>query len=141
MNIRVLLEKNAKSLMTSEKHIPFSEDWGSTFPDHGGVYVIWKGDVPSYVGETSGLSSRMTTDLKRPNNHAFTKKVSISTEITDSVALKSYIAETYKVSFVQVDLGRAEIEEYLILRWRNTLINKPTKRLLKGSQYSWVAPV
>jgi hypothetical protein len=37
--------------------------------------------------------------------------------------------------------GRSEIEEYLILRWRKTLINKPTTRLLKGEQYSWVKAV
>ncbi|MBL0703162.1 MAG: GIY-YIG nuclease family protein, partial [Sulfurospirillum sp.] len=44
------------------------------FPNHSGVYVIWKDEKPIYVGETSGLKSRMS-DLMRPINHAFTKKI------------------------------------------------------------------
>lgn len=137
MNIQSFLENKEAELSSSTKHTPFVAGWKSDFPNYGGVYVLWKGDSPIYVGETSGIFSRMS-DLMRPVNHAFTKKISIETNIKDLKLLRKYISTNYTLSYITVDIGRSEIEEYLILRWRNTLINKPTTRLLEGTQYSWV---
>ena len=81
------------------------------------------------------------SDIMRPINHAFTKKISKQFDITNLTELRTHMSKNYKLSFITVDLGRSEIEEYLILRWRETLINKPTTRLLKGEQYSWVKAV
>ena len=128
-----------KLLEAGKRYTPFESGWNKTFPNHGGVYVLWKGKIPIYVGETSSIRSRMA-DLMRPVNHAFTKKTGISSKVTCIVELRKYITENYKLSFVEIDFGRSEVEEYLILRWRNTLINKPAKRLLIGPQYSWVKP-
>lgn len=36
--------------------------------------------------------------------------------------------------------GRAELEEYLRLRWMKTIVNGPAKRLLRGLQYRWITP-
>lgn len=140
MSVEDILLAKENLLKLAEKYIPFQDNWKNIFPDHGGVYAIWKKDTPIYVGETSGLSSRMS-DLMRPVNHAFTKKVSSETEIIDLNELRKHITENYKLSYIEVDFGRSEIEEFLILRWRKTLINKPTTRLLKGSQYSWVKSI
>ncbi|MDA0149538.1 hypothetical protein [Vibrio sp. LaRot3] len=127
-------------LSYAEKHIPFLDGWRNDFPDHGGVYVIWEGSTPVYVGETSGIRSRMA-DLMRPYNHAFTKKIKSKYGFKELGTLRKYITENYKMSYIPVELGRAEIEEYLILKWRKTLINKIATRLLEGQQYSWVEPV
>jgi len=81
------------------------------------------------------------SDIMRPINHAFTKKISNSKKIFNLKELRKFMSKNYKLSYIEVDLGRSEIEEYLILRWRKTLINKPTTRLLKGEQYSWVEAV
>ncbi len=81
------------------------------------------------------------SDLMRPVNHAFTKKIGIEENITDLQLLRKHISTNYTLSYISVDIGRSEIEEYLILRWRNTLINKPTTRLLEGAQYSWVQAI
>lgn len=140
MSTKQLLASAEENLKAAKRFKPFEYNWRNSFPHDGGVYVIWKNNIPVYVGETSGIHSRMG-DLMRPVNHAFTKKVSSENKITDLTLLRSYISETYQISFIDVDFGRAEIEEYLILRWRETLINKPTTRLLKGSQYSWVETV
>jgi len=140
MNIQNKLLEYEKKLLDADKHIFFNSNWKQTFPNHSGVYVVWEKEHPIYVGETSGLKSRMS-DIMRPINHAFTKKISNKFNLSELNELRKFMSNNYKISFIPIDLGRSEIEEYLILRWRKTLINKPTTRLLKGEQYSWVEAV
>lgn len=140
INIQNTLLNYEKQLNSSQRYTLFQNNWKNIFPDYSGVYVIWDNEKPIYVGETSGLKSRMS-DLMRPINHAFTKKIDNKIEAQSLDELRTYMSDNYKLSYISIDLGRSEIEEYLILRWRKTLINKPTTRLLKGSQYSWVKSV
>lgn len=140
INIQNTLLNYEKQLSSSQRYTLFQNNWKNIFPDYSGVYVIWDNEKPIYVGETSGLKSRMS-DLMRPINHAFTKKIDNKIEAQSLDELRTYMSDNYKLSYISIDLGRSEIEEYLILRWRKTLINKPTTRLLKGSQYSWVKSV
>jgi len=140
VNIQNQLLEYEKKLIQAEKHTFFNNMWKQIFPNHSGVYVVWEKEEPIYVGETSGLKSRMS-DIMRPINHAFTKKISNKFNLSDLNELRKFMSDNYKLSYITVDLGRSEIEEYLILRWRKTLINKPTTRLLKGEQYSWVKAV
>lgn len=140
MKIQDILLNYEEKLSSSERYTLFEDNWKEIFPNYSGVYVIWEKEKPIYVGETSGLKSRML-DLRRPINHAFTKKVSQKLNIEDLTTLRKLMSKNYELSYIKTDLGRSEIEEYLILRWRETLINKPTVRLLKGSQYSWVKDV
>lgn len=140
INIQDTLLNYEKQLSSSQRYTLFQNNWKNIFPDYSGVYVIWDNEKPIYVGETSGLKSRMS-DLMRPINHAFTKKIDNKIETQSLDELRTYMSDKYKLSYISIDLGRSEIEEYLILRWRKTLINKPTTRLLKGSQYSWVKSV
>ncbi|MEQ1525357.1 MAG: hypothetical protein ABL911_01245 [Gallionella sp.] len=46
----------------------------------------------------------------------------------DEAALSAAMAECYVVSFIEVQFGRAELEEFLILRWKPELNKKSTKR-------------
>ena len=140
INIQNTLLNYEKQLSSSQRYTLFQNNWKNIFPDYSGVYVIWDNEKPIYVGETSGLKSRVS-DLMRPINHAFTKKIDNKIEAQSLDELRTYMSDNYKLSYISIDLGRSEIEEYLILRWRKTLINKPTTRLLKGSQYSWVKSV
>jgi len=55
--------------------------------------------------------------------------------------LNRLLAARFEISFVEVSFGRAELEEYLVLRWRSTLYNKPAVRLKGSPQYRWVQPV
>jgi hypothetical protein len=132
-----------EKLRDAVKLVPLASDnWAANVPKEAGVYVIWKGVLPVYVGETSSLRLRMR-DLRRPINHSFTKKVSTSFRIAENETHKiaKAIKSTYTLSYVEVRFGRAELEEYLILRWRRSLINKPAKRLLHSPQYGWVGKV
>lgn len=136
------LEKYEATLRLAPRVRPLSSDvWASHIPKESGVYVVWENDVPYYVGETSCLRLRMS-DLARPVNHTFSKKVAKTLGIADNeyAKLASEFSARYELSCVPVAFGRKEVEEYLILRWRDSIINKPTKRLLHGAQYDWVKP-
>jgi hypothetical protein len=116
-------------------------EWAANLPGEAGVYVLWEANHPLYVGETSSLRLRMS-DLGRAVNHTFSRKIAKQFALSNSepVALASILSTRYALSYLKVVFGRKEVEEYLILRWRATLINKPTRRLLYSSQYQWVQP-
>ncbi|WP_137162205.1 hypothetical protein [Pseudomonas asiatica] len=115
--------------------------WNKDITRDAGVYVIWKGKSPVYVGETSALRARMR-DITNVKNHSFAKRTCALFGLcaSDKEGLVSTYSSNYELSFCAIPFGRKEVEEYLILRWRSTLSNKETARLLAGHQYSWVVP-
>lgn len=129
-------------LAAPRRRLNSAPDWASDVPLEAGVYVVWDARVPVYVGETSSLKARMS-DIGRPVNHTFARKVckALGISQTSLEDLASAMSARYELAFVTAPLGRVEIEEYLILRWQSTLLNKPGKRLLKSPQYAWVKPV
>lgn len=83
------------------------------------------------------------SDIGHHINYTFARKACKVLCIPEQ-ALKDLAAgmrARYELAFITVAIGRAEVEEYLILRWRKTLMNKPTKRLFKSPQYAWVEAV
>ena len=120
-----------------------SATWAVDTPPEPGVYALW--DIQSgaavYVGETSSLRHRMR-DLGRTVNHTCRRKIAARHQLTgaNEVALSAAIAERYTPSFIQVSLGRVELEEYLSIRWGRSLFNSPARRLLRGRSYSWAEP-
>lgn len=142
MRINEELARYEAALTVAPRVKPLSSNgWASRIPRESGVYVVWQNNVPYYVGETSSLRLRMS-DLARPVNHTFSKKVAKALDIPENeyTRLASAISARYELSCVPVAFGRKEVEEYLILRWRESIINKPTKRLLHSTQYNWVEP-
>lgn len=115
--------------------------WAADIPMLPGVYAVW--DVRSrdvvYIGATSCLRDRML-DFGRWKNHTCRRKLGrkLGFDDSDEVALSAALAKRYVLSFVPVFLGRSELEEYLYLRWRETLLNSPPRRLERGTQYRWV---
>ena len=107
-----------------------------------GVYAIWdmRSRVVIYVGETSCLRDRLA-DLGRWHNHTCRRKLAVELGFrrTQARELSSAMAARYALRFIEVPFGRTELEEFLRLRWRQTLINSPSKRLLRGPHYGWVA--
>ena len=137
--VRSKLEGYEETLSSSARLSPLSAvDWASEVPLEAGVYVIWQRKKAIYVGQTSCLRARMI-DLARPVNHTFSRKTCKALDIPES-SLEQFTKamKKYKLSYIEVPFGRAEVEEYLVLRWRESLINKPAARLLKSPQYSWV---
>lgn len=143
MSIQQSLRDYEAALIAAPRRVVAEgQKWASDLPQDAGVYVLWKGSSPIYVGETSSLRSRMR-DLTRIENHTFARLTckQFSIAFSDKVALVSVLSRTYTLSFILVRFGRKEVEEFLILRWRSSLFNKPTIRLLKGTQYDWVSKI
>lgn len=144
INVRTkLAEMEAALLQAPARRMFESDSWADDIPHESGVYAVWDLilKTPVYVGETSALRSRMS-DIGRKVNHTFRRKVAklLNINSNDEAVLSAAMAERYAVSFVEVQLGRAELEDFLILRWRKTILNNPAKRLLRGERYTWVEP-
>jgi len=138
--LRDILERYESDLRGAARRILMSAPaWAEDVPLEAGVYAVWEGDVPIYVGETSCLKARMS-DIGRPVNHSFARKLckALLLSPTSLDELAAAMRKSYLLSFVAIPFGRAEVEEYLVLRWRQTLVNKPAKRLLRSPQYHWV---
>ncbi len=142
MNIELLLANYELAVEQAPRRVVAdTAKWAADVPQEAGVYVLWKEGAPVYVGETSGLRLRLR-DLTNFENHSFAKNAAREFTIAtdDLVMLRQVLSQNYELSFVVVPFGRKEVEEYLILRWRSTLVNKSTSRLKKSKQYDWVQP-
>lgn len=119
--------------------------WNDDVPSLGGVYVIWEKKSrkkPIYVGETCHLKLRFG-DLRRNVNHSFRKRIAkrLKLEHLSDTEFSKRLSRKYSISFVTVEFGRKELEEYLLLRWRKSAVNKPQKRLLRSEQYADIKEV
>jgi hypothetical protein len=141
--VREFLTAREAELRTATRRVLMeAPKWADDVPHDAGVYVVWEEDAPIYVGESSSLSARMS-DIGRPVNHTFARKTCKALGITEASLedLAHAMRSRYALSFATVPFGRAEVEEYLVLRWRKTLINQPAMRLLRSKQYAWVEAV
>lgn len=142
MNVQEkLLHYEAALIAAPRRILAGKDDWKKDITRDAGVYVIWEAGVARYVGETSALRARMR-DLTSVKNHSFAKGTCdrFGIDASDKEGLVKVYSSNYELSFCAIPLGRKEVEEYLILRWRSSLWNKVTSRLLVGHQYNWVVP-
>jgi len=116
-------------------------NWHSSVPEAGGVYAIWDRGTSTmvYVGETCNLQHRFG-DFGRIANHTFRRKVATILRLgtKDEVRLSEHISQKYEITFLPLDFGRKELEEYLLLRWETTVMNKPPVRLKLSQNYKWL---
>lgn len=142
MNTQDQLRRYEAAIIAAPRRVLAGEGgWKEDITRDAGVYVIWEGETPIYVGETSALRARMG-DLTAFDNHTFARRSceQFGLGAKDKKGLISAYSSNYKLSFCAIPFGRKEVEEYLILRWRSTLSNKVAARLNKGQQYKWVVP-
>lgn len=136
---RRVLEQLAKKLQSGRRHPLLDRvTWREDVPSVGGVYVIWnkKGRKAAYVGETCHLNHRFG-DLERTVNHTFRGKVAAILKVApgNESLLSKKISRRFSISYLPLEFGRKELEEYLVLKWAGTVINKPAKRLRLSEQY------
>ena len=131
----------ADLLAVKPRRLFSSASWTTDVPRLPGVYVIWalKPRRPLYVGQTSDLRARMS-DLGRYENHTCRRKLSelLGVGREDEQALSAAIAKSHDLSVMAVEFGRTELEEYLRVRWRESLINSAGPRQL--GRFVWVEP-
>lgn len=140
----VLLDYEYRLLHAPRRRLLDSLEWDVDVPHLPGVYAIWDHAKRHlvYVGETSDLKSRFG-DLRRSVNHTFRRKARVYVGLRANAPehqLTAAMAEAFELAFLPVAFGRSETEEYLVLRYRDSLLNKPASRLLRGEQYNWVMP-
>jgi hypothetical protein len=125
ININRILS-GTDNLLKTNTRIKFSFDrkWSDNFPSNAGVYAIFYNDQLFYIGESANLKERMK-ELKRTVNHSFRRKLGKFIE-PDAVVVKGKFSpelelrlnQEYEmnisVSFIEVNFGRIEIENYLM---------------------------
>jgi hypothetical protein len=141
---RKQLESMALALERAPRRAMFDDNnWADDVPASAGVYALWhvSSGAMIYVGETASLRHRMR-DLGRSVNHTCRRKLAVAHKLVDATEtqLSAMIEANYVLSFLPVSLGRIELEEYLSLRYRKSIVNSPGRRLLTGTAYSWVTP-
>ena len=103
---------------------PFTNrHWRTGIDKKPGVYVIWRTrgkQQAVYIGETSLLKERLG-DLGHWRNHTFTCQIQENLKDTGKShtpeAIRSYIKPHFLLSYLPLDFGRKEVEEYLIDEW------------------------
>lgn len=121
------LQSLSDKLITAPRHkIIKGKGWASEFPKKAGVYIIRKKLQLIYVGETGNIQGRLR-DLCSTRNH--TARRTIGTEqfashpeytkpsskirFCDNLEelLDQYFSKNLTLAFIEVELGRKELEE------------------------------
>lgn len=130
--------QNAENnLFDINNRIDYDRNNFDDFPNEAGVYALYFNDELIYIGETADLKKRMK-DLKNTYNHTFRRKIGFhlfsDAQIiirkfseTIEIRLNLIFQNCFSVSFIQVNFGRSEIENYLIQNNQN-LLNSITRR-------------
>ena len=131
MDEKRFLQKLENKLLKDAKKQPIKLDsyWKKSFPNKPGVYAIFKDDKLLWIGETGNIRKRMG-DLCRTVNHSFRRilgnklygEVATSKKKFSDVTEKKldiHFHKNLKVTFLEVDLGRLELEEQIIDRYRD----------------------
>ena len=113
--------------------IQLNRAWANQFPETAAVYIFREGDEVCYVGETGSFKGRMT-DLLNTKNHTIRRNIgslhySNHKDFEKASSKKSYhpeieillnkkIINDLTVSFIEIELGRKELEEQLYEKYR-----------------------
>lgn len=113
----------------------------SMIPAKEGVYIIFKENIPLYVGETACLYLRMK-DIYDTRNHTIRRRIAeiecskndgyikpssrnLSDDKTEAIITK--FMERMEIAYLELKLGRIEFEDYLMEKYQPKY-NKKTKR-------------
>jgi hypothetical protein len=132
-----------ESMLFIDDKIPYSLDknWTSkyNFPSESGLYAIFDISQLVYLGETADIKERMK-DVRRTINHTFRRKLGkklFSNAVIEKgkfnanieKKLDEFCVNNIKISYVEVNYGRLEIESYLIHKYKaKGLLNSIGKR-------------
>ena len=145
--INKYLHRIEKKLLSESirQNIVLTREWTKQFPADAGVYLIRENGEICYVGETGSIRARMT-DLLNTQNHVIRRtigntkfKTHLNFEKATSykkfnseieLKLNKWIENKLEISYLKVELGRKEIEEFLYEKHTPKYNNKG-KRTIK----------
>lgn len=122
--------------------IVLNRNWSREFFDMPGVYVFFENNNIVYVGETASIKERMR-DILDTRHHTLRRKIGALNfsevigykkanskikfvpKIEDSVS--DWMIKKMKLSFIQVSLGRKELEELIIERYKPKYNSAPRR--------------
>lgn len=127
--------------------IQLNRAWANQFPETAAVYIFREGDEVCYVGETGSFKGRMT-DLLNTKNHTIRRNIgslhySNHKDFEKASSKKSYhpeieillnkkIINDLTVSFIEIELGRKELEEQLYEKYRPKYVIKGKRGAIKA---------
>jgi predicted GIY-YIG superfamily endonuclease len=135
LNYNNLLEQGENKLFSSKKYL-----WNECdVPDYPGVYIVFNGEDIIYIGESTNLFERYNTHsektyfsaLRRHIGKTFLNLKFLQTEkkrknrefrSEDDSKISLYLDKCEAI-FFKVEIGRKELEEYLIRKY-NPILNK-----------------
>ena len=142
MEIDIFLEEKAQLLINNyELKLSMEPAFWKDLPEKAGVYILKNIDTGEivYVGETRTLRHRLK-DLLHTNNHSFRRAVFKNYLIHSEKKYKEskrniseHICKYFTYSYLEVSLGRKEIEEFIIKKEKgsaslmNTILIKKLK--------------
>ena len=131
MGRRTEFSSEIKQLKRSRRELNLgSNGWHKNIPSSSGVYVIWEGVTALYVGESSSLRERLR-ELDRTINHTFRSKAKGVYKVEEK-ELSKFINKTFTISYLTLNRGRKELEEFLIADWDTSKFNKRPARYLRS---------
>jgi excinuclease UvrABC nuclease subunit len=110
-----------------------TRDWANSFPDKAGVYIFRIKNELCYVGETGSIKGRMMDVLNTKNHNLrriigetqfqshpeYSKASSFKSFVMEiELGINEYFKRKLNISFIVVELGRKELEEYLFEKYQ-----------------------
>lgn len=126
------------------KDILLTRAWTTTIPSVAGVYALKEANEIVYVGETGNLRGRMT-DLLDSRHHTVRRSIghklfanlegfiqaTTKKKFPEHIEIlvNDHIRKNLQIAFIQVPLGRKELEEYIEKNIKEEIkLNKRGKR-------------
>ena len=156
--IESLFASREKQLLSKRnfKSVELTRDWARTFPREAGVYIIFEKNKICYIGETGSLRGRMTDMLNTANHvirrnighdkyngHAEFKRASSRQRfhLDIEALIESDLKRDFKVSAIPIEIGRKELEEWLIKNHTPKYNNKGKRSTPQSKQEKWQSAV
>lgn len=133
----------------NQKPIELTRKWAAEMTREAGVYAIFEGSEIRYVGESGSLRARMN-DLLSTLNHVVRRNIGahkysdhpkyqkattrkkFDPEI--EALVEAFLQTEHKIAFLEIKLGRKELEEWLI-RFHKPMYNKKGQRSSRKTRW------
>ncbi len=133
--IQSYLSKRECYLIDQDNHVAvtLTDEWAKKTPDEAGVYAAFEEDDLVYVGETVNIQKRMK-NLQNSRQHALRRNI-VKLNFSDSKGypeadgnklfpqeiekkVDNWLENKIRIAFLPTTLGRAELEEKIIQKYR-----------------------
>jgi len=152
--IETLFSYREKKILNKDnfKVVKLTRDWTREFPREAGVYVVFESGQICYVGETGSLRGRMA-DMLNTANHVIRRNIGHDKytahpkferassrqrfHLDIEKLIENELKNNFHISYLAIDIGRKEFEEWLIGKHPTKYNNKGKRSTPKSQQERW----